>query len=76
VWHIGNTISGRNVPEIERLMAGNRSDKISPAAASMSPRQIKPLKSSLHSLLKRSPGLRRAATRLYDGLFGLLYEEL
>jgi hypothetical protein len=35
----------------------------------------KPLKSSIKSLLNRSPRLKRTATRLYDGLFGLLYEE-
>jgi hypothetical protein len=76
VWHMGNTLSGRNVPEIERLMAAAPGDEKSSLLATPAglPRK-KRLKSSLKTLLNRSPALKRAAVRLYDGLFGLLYEE-
>jgi hypothetical protein len=75
VWHIGNTLSGRNSPEIEGLMAAAgdpKAPQVSPKSAL--PSRNKPLKSSLKALLNRSPRLKRATTRLYDGLFGLLYE--
>jgi hypothetical protein len=76
VWHIGNTLSGRNLPEIEQLMAEAGDQR----AAQVSPKPVhtnrkKPLKSSLKAVLNRSPRLKRTATRLYDGLFGLLYDE-
>ena len=75
VWHIGNTISGMNVPEVERLMASVKPGASGPSSpSSLHEARKKPLKEFLQSLLRRSPGLRRAATRLYDGLFGLLYE--
>jgi hypothetical protein len=76
VWHIGNTLSGKNLPEIEKLMGSGSSHK---RVASPSPNSHKnggkPLKRSLKLLLSRSPWLKRATARLYDALFGLLYEE-
>jgi GT2 family glycosyltransferase len=76
VWHMGNTLTGRNVPEIERLLAAAQVGKTSPLPvmpASL-PRK-KRLKGSIKTLLNRSPAIKRAIVRLYDGLFGLLYEE-
>lgn len=76
VWHMGNTLTGRNVPEIERLLAAARPDNRSslPTSPATLPRK-KRLKGSLKALLNRSPSMKRAVIRLYDGLFGLLYEE-
>jgi len=76
VWHMGNTLTGRNVPEIERLLAAARPDNRSslPTSPATLPRK-KRLKGSLKALLNRSPSMKRAVVRLYDGLFGLLYEE-
>jgi hypothetical protein len=76
VWHIGNTLSGRNLPEIEGLLAAaGGPDAVQALPKSALVGQNKPLKSSLKALLNRSPRLKRTATRLYDGLFGVLYEE-
>lgn len=75
VWHMGNTLSGMNLPEIERLMAaGSVNATVAGDPKSGAPPK-KRLKTALRSLLDRSPALRRSVIRLYDGLFGVLYEE-
>lgn len=88
VRHLGNTIQGLNIPEIERLSVsgykgGDRALPKGQAAAQYSQPKQRPnsgnwKKSTLATLqrsIDRSPRLRRTATRLYDWLFSLLYEE-
>jgi hypothetical protein len=88
VRHLGNTIQGQKILEIERLsVSGYKGGdgelpKVQAAAQYSQPKQrstsISWKKSTLAALqrsIDRSPRLRRTATRLYDWLFSLLYEE-
>lgn len=80
VWHMGNSISGRPLPEIEALWIG---ESLQPGASDLgSKRELVDdysgktrLKYKLARWIRRSPGLKRLVERLYGGLFGLLYEE-
>jgi hypothetical protein len=76
VWHMGNTISGRNLSEIERLRSSAGIQMAETGRPAGTANQRKRVKTFFKSVLARSPGLKRAVTRIYDGLFGLLYEEI
>ena len=79
VWHLGNSITSRDLPEIERLVAedSTASRRVQPGDGPRpNPTGLKQgLKAGLRGLIRRSPGLKRITERAYSGLFGLLYEE-
>jgi hypothetical protein len=79
VWHMGNSILGREIAEIERLVsadAGVRQAVQSRDGARPERSGLKQsLKASLRALVRRSPALKRATERAYGGLFSVLYEE-
>jgi hypothetical protein len=76
VRHMGNTILGRAIPEIDAYLT-----RVSTASRPDHPPVMLPtgakkrLFAWLQKLVDRSPGLRRRLVRVYDGLFGLLFEE-
>jgi hypothetical protein len=72
VWHMGNSLQSRDLPEIERLRATEGTGSTPAAAPASMPTGFK---SSLRRAVRRNPTLKRLAERAYGGLFGLLYEE-
>jgi hypothetical protein len=76
VRHMGNTIRGRAIPEIDAYLSQVSAVRL-PASQSAAPSTgtKKRLFAWLQKQVDRSPGLRRRLVRVYDGLFGLLFEE-
>ncbi len=82
VRHMGNTVLGRGIPEIETIL--EQSTKVQdPKSIILQRQRLAPrpvsfkstMRSTLQHWLDRSPRIRRVVTRLYDNLFSLLYEE-
>lgn len=75
VWHMGNSIAGQHITEIDQLKDGSlpiRSAKPSPEKETGFKRKIESL---LGASIRRSPYIARTVERIYGGLFSLLYEE-
>jgi hypothetical protein len=86
VRHMGNTVIGRGITELEVVMQQTGISGIDPVQGryrtpdtrhrTPDTRGLKNLvRSKLQHWLDRSPRLRRLLTRMYDNLFSLLYEE-
>ncbi len=81
VRHMGNTVLGRAIPEIDAYL--NQASMGSPSVgrSPASPPGGAPSGTKkrffawLQMQVDRSPGLRRRLVRVYDSLFGLLFEE-
>lgn len=76
VRHMGNSILGRNIPEIEAYLSHKDFQGKPQNPSAPKPGGFKgSMRIYLQKLLDRSPALRKGVTRIYDGLFSLLYEE-
>jgi hypothetical protein len=76
VRHMGNSILGRNIPEIDAYLSHKDFRGKSQSVGRSKKGGIKgSIRIYLQKLLDRSPALRKGVTRIYDGLFSLLYEE-
>jgi hypothetical protein len=73
---MGNSILGRNIPEIDAYLSHKDFRGKSQSVGRSKKGGIKgSIRIYLQKLLDRSPALRKGVTRIYDGLFSLLYEE-
>jgi hypothetical protein len=76
VRHMGNSILGRNIPEIDAILAQQKTGKRTlPSPAQISGGQKHDLKISLRRTINRFPLLRRLIERAYNEIFSILYEE-
>jgi hypothetical protein len=75
VWHMGNSLTGGQIPEVDQLRDHlHPKQPEEPAPAQRSDFKSK-MKSSLSKTIRRSPRIKRNVERMYGGLFSLLYEE-
>jgi hypothetical protein len=75
VWHMGNNLEGRSLPEVDALRMVGAGSPRPPSSDTNGSRQNSGLRGWLRQTIKGSPTLRKVADRLYGGLFRILYEE-